>query len=61
VRNIRVCLALRIKMCFGTLSCCLKGPGVRQHVGVMSFRTGVCVAKSGRDQWRTEGGGAWGV
>jgi hypothetical protein len=47
VRN--MCVALRIKVCFGTLSCCREGPGVRRYVGVMSCRTRICVTKSGRN------------
>ena len=44
-----MCLALGIGVCFGTLSCCREGPGVRLHVGVMSCRTRICVTKSGRN------------
>lgn len=44
-----MCVALRIKECFGTLSCYREGPGVRRHVGVMSCRTRICLTKSGRN------------
>ena len=44
-----MCVALRIRVCFGALSCCREGPGVWRHVGVMSCRTRNCVTKSGRN------------